>query len=137
MIVFDLACPTPGHVFEAWFASGDAFEEQLRRGLVQCPICGSAEVTKAAMAPRIASRPGCDDAKHLLAGLAEAQKRILAASENVGDRFSDEARAIHLGEADTRSIHGRATREDADRLRAEGVAVAPLPFPIVDPAAEN
>jgi hypothetical protein len=65
------------------------------------------------------------------------QKRLLAASESVGPRFADEARAIHLGEADARPIHGRATRDEALALADEGVEFAPLPFPVPDPAEEN
>ena len=69
--------------------------------------------------------------------MAEAQKKLLEKSEHVGDRFPDEARAIHLGEAEARAIHGRATSADAESLREEGIPVAPLPFPVPDPGAEN
>jgi hypothetical protein len=65
------------------------------------------------------------------------QKRLLSGSEHVGRRFADEARAIHLGEVEKRSIHGEATRAEAEALREEGVAVAPLPFPTVKPCQEN
>lgn len=73
----------------------------------------------------------------MLAAAAAVQKTLLANSESVGDRFADEARAIHLGEADARPIHGRATPEQAQSLAEEGVAIAPLPFPVVDAAKEN
>jgi hypothetical protein len=73
----------------------------------------------------------------MLAAAAAVQKTLLESSEPVGDRFADEARAIHLGEADARPIHGRATRAQAESLAEEGVAIAPLPFPVPDPAEEN
>jgi hypothetical protein len=75
--------------------------------------------------------------KAMLAAAAAVPKKLLAGSEGVGDRFADEARAIHFGEADARPIHGRASRDEARALIEEGVEIAPLPFPVPDPAAEN
>jgi hypothetical protein len=147
MIIFDLKCAPQGHVFEAWFGSGDEYESQQGRGLVACPLCGSAEVAKAPMAPALGSQGGGGEAPHLagdpqgvkemLAAAAAVQRRLLEGSEAVGDRFTDEARAIHLGDAPQRAIHGRATREQAESLAEEGVALAPLPFPVAEPGEEN
>ena len=143
MIIFDLKCAPHGHVFEAWFGSSEDFEAQRTRGLVACPICGSAEVDKAPMAPRVGAKGdrggelAPDAVKAALAGMAEAQKKMLEQSEHVGDRFPDEARAIHLGEAEGRAIHGRATPQQAEDLRDEGIPVAPLPLPVVPPESEN
>jgi hypothetical protein len=149
MIIFDLKCAPQAHVFEGWFGSSSDYEDQQARGLVSCPVCGSGEVGKAVMAPAVPPKgnskagarelfsgdPG--DVKRMLAALAAEQKRILAQSEHVGERFAEEARAIHLGEADARAIHGRATKEQAESLLEEGIAVAPLPFPVVAPGEEN
>ena len=146
MIIFDLKCDPQGHVFEAWFASSTAFAEQQARGLVACPMCGSAEIAKAPMAPAVAPRgnlragpfsPSCGEAKAALAAAAAVQKRLLEGSEAVGDRFADEARAIHLGEAEARAIHGEATRAEAESLLDDGVPIAPLPFPVVPRGEEN
>ena len=153
MIIFDLKCSPQGHVFEAWFGSSQAYEEQRGRGLVACPICGSADVAKAPMAPAVPAKgnsrpapaaPGADlfsaapeQVKAMLAAAAAVQRKLLEGSEAVGDRFADEARAIHLGEADARPIHGQATREQAESLAEEGVPIAPLPFPVPAPGEEN
>ena len=148
MIVFDLKCGRAGHVFEAWFGSSEDYEAQKARGLVECPLCGSLDVAKAVMAPRVAAKgnsvapaidlaSGGEDMKAMLAELAAAQKKLLEKSDFVGERFADEARAIHLGEAAARSIHGKATRAEADGLIADGIQVAPLPFPVVAPGEEN
>jgi len=154
MIIFDLKCGPQAHVFEAWFSSSSAFEEQRSRGLLACPLCGSAEVAKAPMAPAVPAKGNSRSAapsptseahfsgppeavKAMLAAAAAVQKQLLAGSESVGDRFADEARAIHLGEAERRAIHGRATRADAEALAEEGIAVAPLPFPVVEAGEEN
>ena len=143
MIVFDLRCAPGGHVFEGWFGSSADYDAQQARGLVACPICGSAEVAKAPMAPRVAAKgnsgaePSPEAMKALLAEMARTQKKLLEKSEHVGDRFPDEARAIHLGEAEARAIHGRATPADAERLADEGIPVAPLPFPVPEPGEEN
>ena len=153
MIVFDLRCAAGGHVFEGWFASTADYDGQQARGLVSCPICGTSEVAKAPMAPGIpaksntapAGRPAAADlfsgapeeVKSMLAAAAALQKKLLEKSESVGDRFAEEARSIHLGEAKARPIHGRATPEQAASLVEEGVPIAPLPFPVVEPGKEN
>jgi hypothetical protein len=148
LIVFDLKCAPRGHVFEAWFGSSGDYEGQQGRGLVACPICGSAEIAKAPMAPAVPAkgeRPVPADSfsaapeavKTMLAAAAAVQKQLLEKSESVGDRFASEARAIHLGEAEGRPIHGRATPAEALSLAEEGVPIAPLPFPVVEPGTEN
>ncbi|HEX8641441.1 MAG TPA: DUF1178 family protein [Allosphingosinicella sp.] len=143
MIIFDLKCAPQGHVFEAWFGSTVDFEAQQARGLVGCPICGSAEVGKAPMAARLGARgnrqveASAPETKAMLAEIAKLQKKMLEKSEHVGDRFPQEARAIHLGEAAARAIHGRASLEDAKSLAEEGIPVSPLPFPVPEPGQEN
>jgi hypothetical protein len=153
MIVFDLRCAPEGHVFEAWFGSSGDYESQQARGLVQCPLCGAAEVEKAVMAPRVGAKGNQrlagaraaselvssdpEGVKRMLTAMATAQKQLLESSEHVGDRFADEARAIHFGESGERRIHGRATPEQTEALIEDGIAVAPLPFPVVDPGEAN
>ena len=144
MIVFDLKCGA-GHVFEAWFGTSEDYEDQRGRGLVICPLCGDTQVGKAVMAPAVAAKgnqepagaPDPQAVKRMLAGMAEAQRKALEQSSWVGERFADEARAIHLGEADARAIHGKATRAEAEQLADEGIKVAPLPFPVAEPGEEN
>ena len=143
MIIFDLRCEAQGHVFEAWFGSNEEFEAQRERGLVTCPVCGAAEVDKAPMAPRVGAKGNRDAGlppeavKAMMTEMAAAQKKMLETSEHVGDRFPDEARAIHLGEAEARAIHGRATRADARSLAEDGINVSPLLFPVPEPGEEN
>jgi hypothetical protein len=152
MIVFDLKCLDRGHVFEAWFGSSEDYEGQRQRGLVECPLCGSGRIEKAVMAPRVGAKGNSavvasagpalsvssdPEVKAMLGALAAMQKKLLQNSSFVGDRFAEEARAIHLGEADGRAIHGRATRQEAESLLEEGIAVAPLPFPVAEPKQEN
>lgn len=138
MIVFDLSCPA-AHVFEAWFGSSKDYEEQQARGLLSCPLCGSPEIAKAPMAPAVQAkgREGAPDPKRLLAALAAAQAKALERSTWVGKRFVDEARSMHLGEAEHRPIHGQATPEQARALADEGVPIAPLPLPVVPPDEAN
>ena len=133
MIVFDLRCDDSGDVFEAWFQSSADYDDQVQRGLVQCPACGSAKVAKAPMAPRVPAKAAASP----LAQLAELQAAVLEGSEWVGDRFAEEARAMHLGELDSRPVHGNATPADAKSLIEEGVPVAPLPLPVVPPNQVN
>ena len=134
MIVFDLQCDDSGDIFEAWFRSGADYEEQAASGLVQCPACGSARIAKAPMAPRV---PAKSRPEPLLARLAGLQAEILKGSEWVGDRFAEEARAMHLGESDARPVHGSASAKEAMALVEEGIPIAPLPLPVVPPAQVN
>lgn len=152
MIVFDLRCSPGAHVFEAWFGSSAEYESQRQRGLVCCPLCGSERIEKAVMAPRLGAKgnqakqdlalqplvdadPGA--MKEMLAAMAAVQKQVLACSTYVGESFTDEARAIHAGEAESRSIHGSATWKQTAALLAEGIQVIPLPLPVVEPSQEN
>jgi hypothetical protein len=143
VIIFDLRCTPQGHVFEAWFGSSEDYEAQRARGLVSCPLCGSVAIDKAPMAPAVGAKGNQADGlppaqlKALLGAMADAQKKVLENSEHVGPRFADEARAIHLGEAEARAIHGQATPAQADELRDEGIPVAPLPFPVISPDEAN
>lgn len=135
MIVFDLQCRDSGDVFEAWFRSGADYDEQASRGLVECPVCRSNRVAKAPMAPRVPAKSDANSTQ--LAKLAEIQAAVLKDSEWVGDRFAQEARAIHLGESKTRAVHGNATADEAKSLIDDGVPVAPLPLPVVPPNQVN
>jgi hypothetical protein len=138
MIVFDLTC-THGHRFEGWFASADDFERQSKAVLVRCPVCDDASVVRLPSAkvhvgratvdtPRAAEEP---DAETTIAGLPEELVRklreIVRNTENVGTRFSEEARKIHYEEVPRRPIRGQASRDDADALRDEGIEFTPLP----------
>ena len=133
MKVLDLQCPH-GHRFEGWFASAEDFESQLSRKLVECPICGATEVSRLPSAPRL-NLSGATAAQ-APAGTEEQQARVMRAlrevlekTENVGDRFAEEARRIHYNEAPARSIRGVTTPEDAKALVEEGIEVMSLPIP--------
>jgi hypothetical protein len=133
MIVFDLQCRDGGETFEAWFRSTADYEEQQTAGLVQCPMCQSANVGKAPMAPRV-PRKGSGNP---LAKLAAMQAEMLKESRWVGDQFADTARAMHVGEIEREVVHGSATLEQAKSLVDEGVPVAPLPLPVRPPTQVN
>jgi hypothetical protein len=159
VIVFDLACGLAGHRFEGWFASTEDFAAQQARGLVACPTCGALDVVKAPMAPRLArkgnqvaltSATTADPKQQVIAasGLppeAVAMMRALAAlqaeaikqSTWVGDKFAEETRAIHYGEREAATIHGQATREEAEDLLDEGIMIAPLLIPVAPPDEVN
>lgn len=142
MKVLNLQCGHQ-HVFEGWFASEDDFLGQRERGLVECPVCGDASITKMPSAPRLnlgaPSRAGASPLQETVAtantdeGLQTAwmaaARRILANTDDVGDRFAEEARRIHYGETKERGIRGQASRAETDALLEEGIAVMPLPLP--------
>ncbi|SOB86819.1 hypothetical protein SAMN06297144_1929 [Sphingomonas guangdongensis] len=143
MIVFDLRCAA-AHVFEVWFGSSGAYEEQRSAGLICCPVCGDTDVSKAVMAPSVAAKgnqasavPDPAAMKVAFAALQQAQAEALKSSEWVGMQFADKARAMHSGTAPSVPIHGQATRAEAEALIEEGVPVAPLLVPVVPPDARN
>lgn len=149
MIVFDLLCDQ-AHAFEGWFGSSADFDSQQARGLLSCPLCDSAVVTKAPMAPAVPAKsnradqatpqavgPASNEAAAALVALARAQAEALSQSEWVGDRFASEVRAMHYGEREEKRVHGRATRSDALSLIEEGIAVAPLLVPVHPPEELN
>ncbi|AOK24019.1 hypothetical protein WK11_01425 [Burkholderia ubonensis] len=132
MKVLDLQCPH-GHRFEGWFASADEFEAQLSRKLVECPVCGATEVSRMPSAPRLnlsgATQAKPADPRALQAQVMRALRDVLEKTENVGERFAEEARRIHYNEAPVRSIRGVTSPEDAQALVEEGIDVMPLPIP--------
>lgn len=153
MIVFDLSCPD-GHRFEGWFSSSEDFTAQQARGLLCCPQCGAAEISKAPMAPavpkkgnqRIAGKAKEQpvaggqlppDAIKALKKMAAMQAEALKSSEYVGPRFADESRAMHYGERDAKPIHGQASLAEVKELHEEGIPVAPLLFPVAPPEDIN
>lgn len=146
MIHYRLRC-AKAHEFESWFASSAAFDRQAKRGLVTCPVCGSAKVERAIMAPRVVgskkrkSAPApeaaaTDVAPMPLMSAPEAELRgklkalrdeLIGKADNVGKKFPEEARKMHYGEIDHRPIYGEASLNDAKSLHDEGVEFFPLP----------
>ena len=161
MIRYALSC-ADGHEFESWFANSAAFDKQKKRGLVTCPMCGSAKVDKAIMAPRLARTdveeaappqlpsvpaspqpapalppmpvPGKSNVamtapqeRELRQKLKELRDHVTKNAQYVGQRFSEEARKMHYGEIEHRSIYGEASPDDAKALHEEGIEFHPLP----------
>lgn len=152
MKVLDLQCAHQ-HSFEGWFASEDDYTSQLARGLVSCPLCGDTTIQKMLSAPRLnlraARQPaaaqqtdepstGADagtgvalghvaPSSELQARFLSAMREVMANTEDVGERFADQARAMHHGDMDARSIRGRTSPEVALELIEEGISVLPLP----------
>jgi hypothetical protein len=140
MKVLNLQCGH-GHGFEGWFASEDEYQGQLARGLVECPLCGDRDVSKLPSAPRLNLGPRSDpqpDGRQEVVSLPDASlqaawfrmvRQVMAQTEDVGERFAEEARRIHYGEVDERGIRGQASREETEALLEEGIGVLPLPIP--------
>ena len=138
LIHYSLQCDA-GHEFEGWFSSSADFDRQSEAGYVSCPHCGSASVGKLLMAPNVTTGRQkekvqavvMDTARREMMGkLKEMVREVRANSEDVGEKFPEEARKIHYGEAEARGIMGRATPEEAQALTEEGIEIAPLPvFP--------
>ena len=134
MIRYSLVCDN-AHDFEAWFRNSDDFDKQKKRGLVECPDCGSSKVGKALMAPAVSTSRGREkialavgeEQKKAMVALKELSKKMLEGAENVGDKFAEEARKIHFGETEARGIYGEATPQEASELIEEGVSFMPIP----------
>jgi hypothetical protein len=153
MIKYALVCEA-GHEFESWFPNSDAYDKQAKRGLVSCPVCNSAKVSKAIMAPQVARKdrdPAVIDASSanvlsatqqpstqpmallderavaLREAVRELRAKIIENSVDVGEKFPEEARKMHDGDAPARSIHGKASLAEAQELIEEGIPLMPIP----------
>ena len=152
MKVLDLEC-AQGHAFEGWFASEDEFQSQREGSLIACPLCSDTAVTKRLSAPRLNLGRGGGAPERANSGVApesdggaasevaalprqamqaawmQMVRRVMAQTEDVGERFAEEARRMHYGESAERGIRGQATAEQTEALLDEGIAVMPLPIP--------
>jgi hypothetical protein len=141
MIRYRLQCKA-GHAFEAWFKNSGAYDAQAQRGQVFCPDCGSADVTKAPMAPNVATgrrkavpaiAANREAAKHaetqrkILALMREVRAHVERTAEYVGPQFAEVARKMHFSEIETRSIYGEASHDEARQLVEDGIEFCPLP----------
>ncbi|MDO9414231.1 MAG: DUF1178 family protein [Pseudolabrys sp.] len=152
MIRYTLNC-NKGHSFESWFADSGAYDKQVKRGLVSCPMCGSVKVEKAIMAPRLSSTakkrkasvdapaPAADSTPNnqpvammspqemeFRSKLKELREHITKNADDVGQKFPEEARKMHYGETEHRSIYGVASPDDAKALAEEGIEFHPIPI---------
>lgn len=146
MILYELRCAN-GHNFEAWFRDGATYDTQAKHGEVECPVCSDTIIQKAPMAPRVSKSgsaksgsansaapksPAEDRAREVAREILTAMKKVHEHVEEncdyVGDKFADEARAIHYGETEERGIYGEATSEEANELEEEDIPVQRLPF---------
>jgi hypothetical protein len=155
MIRYALSCDK-AHEFEIWFKNSADYEQQRKRRLVTCPLCHSPKVEKALMAPQLGS--GSKKGKsapaivaapaeppaaaeqpatpvmispqeaELRAKLKELREHLTQNSDNVGAKFPEEARKMHYGETEHRSIHGIASPEEAKEMHDEGIEFHPLPI---------
>ncbi len=142
MKVLDLCCAN-GHRFEGWFASDEDYQSQNGRGLVECPICADTGVKRLPSAPRLnlsgasapapmqQAAPAADDdgARQRQAAWLAGVRELMRRTEDVGERFADEARRIHYGEVPQRGIRGQATPEQREALREEGIETMSIPVP--------
>ena len=130
MIRYALTC-RKDHSFEGWFRDSAAYDQQSKKNLIACPVCGTAKVSKAPMAPAVSKKADLEEAASKAKAVKEfvlnLRKKVEETSEYVGERFPTEARAIHYGDAEERQIYGEATLKDAHDLIEEGIPVAPLP----------
>jgi len=134
MIRYALKCEVE-HDFEAWFDSSGSYDEQVAKGLVECPMCGSRNVTKAIMAPTVRTSRAREatvatmtaEAQRLAELCHKLRKHVEDTHDYVGGNFASEARDIHQGLAPDRPIYGEASHEEVKALVADGVPVAPLP----------
>jgi hypothetical protein len=138
MIKYALGC-AEGHAFDSWFPDSAAYEKQRKRGFVVCPECGSTRVDKAIMAPAVvgSERSAVEAAPEIAVDAPRRRARefflrmrreIEANTDDVGAKFPQVARAIHLGEEPERGIRGRASLAEAKSLLEDGVRVLPLPM---------
>lgn len=131
MIVYNLICEHQ-HLFEGWFTSAEDYDRQIAQKLLTCPVCSSQQISKQLSAPRLnlaQSETIQESAQQLVqAEMLRLIRQWVDKTEDVGERFAEEARRIHYQEAPERGIRGVASREEARALLEEGIEVMPLPI---------
>jgi hypothetical protein len=157
MIHYQLCC-SRGHEFDGWFSDSTTFDKQAKRGLVECPVCADVKVTRAMMAPAVATRDaapapvekprsvteghaaspttptppapvaGGRMPAHLRAMLQHMRAEIEKHCDYVGPSFAEEARKMHRGESEKRGIYGETTPSEAEALAEEGIEVSSVPW---------
>ena len=139
MIRYALSCDQ-GHGFEAWFGSSGDYDDQAAQGLVECPLCASRTIAKQIMAPAVAGTKASAPAalppegvrRMMREAMGDVRRHVESTFDYVGDRFAREARDIHEGRSEERGIYGEASPKEVRALKADGVAVAPLPPAPID-----
>jgi hypothetical protein len=137
MIKYNLIC-AQDHEFEGWFRDGATYDAQSAAGEIACPLCASAEVRKAPMAPSVvsskraaaiaAAEPPPPELSQLREALVTLRRHIESHATDVGDRFPDEVRKMHYGESEEKPIYGQASAEDQESLQEEGIDILPIPW---------
>lgn len=136
MIKFDLICENE-HIFEASFDDSMSFENQRKKKLIECPLCNSSEISKSVMAPNISNKSTSSSKinrkkNELFSNYNKQINRIKTEIEKsftyVGKKFPEEARKIHYGEVEDKSIYGEATEKESQELVDEGIQLVRLPF---------
>ncbi len=132
MKVYNLSCEHD-HRFEGWFSSEEDYTTQLAQNCIACPVCESRSINKLPSAPRLnlstAQDSREDVAAKIQAQIMDMMRQVVASTEDVGERFADEARRIHYKESPERPIRGIATVAECEALVDEGIDVTPLPLP--------
>lgn len=131
MLVVDLQCDQ-GHVFEGWFASADDLSSQRSRGLLSCPMCGARDVSRRPSATRLnvsSSQRTGQTMEALQAMYLQAVRHVLQHTEDVGEKFVQEVRDMHRGDAPQRAVRGQAAQDEVAELREEGIDVVSMPIP--------
>ncbi len=153
IIIYDLECEY-SHRFEGWFRSNEDFDTQREQKLLTCPECGTSAIRKvpskiniggkqtvspvtpaevftsepATSTPLPAPKLNSVDVATAFVMARQAIQALINHSEDVGDRFAEEARKIHYEEAPIRAIRGQASPEEFEELRDEGIEIIALPL---------
>lgn len=127
MILYTLRCEAE-HQFEAWFRDGAAYDAQAAAGEIACPECGNTEVAKAPMAPRVARPRAEPTPAQVRRMLQQVRQHVESNCDYVGDKFADEARAMHEGKSERRGIYGEASDAEHEALAEEGIEVQRIPW---------
>jgi hypothetical protein len=133
MILYELRCAEADHRFEGWFRDSATFEQQQAAHEIACPVCGDLRIDRAPMAPRVTKKSSqmptdAEKQAQVRQLLRTMRKAVEENCEHVGERFAEEARKIHYGEADARGIYGDATQEEREALADEGIDVVQIPW---------
>jgi len=139
MIKYKLVCKNCNLTFDSWFATSTEYEKLKKKEFLNCHNCGSLEVEKTLMAPKLINQSSnkknqgesqnIKKIKNIKETLKKYQKFIKKNFRYVGEDFAYEARSIHYSEKkEKKGIYGSVSKKDLKELKEEGIDTQIIPW---------
>ena len=141
MIKYNLKCENK-HEFESWFSDSKEFEKLKSKKIIECTFCGTKKVQKTIMSPNVVSKQqeeknikSSNYIKKIKHDLLKMRNFIEKNFKYVGENLPQEVRKVYYDKNKNSNIYGKATLEETEELREEGIELTTIPW--IDNKKEN